>query len=239
MGANMTVGECIRANRKKMGLTQGQLAQLLGVSVQAVSKWETDGGMPDVSLIVPLANAMHISTDELLCNRDRRADVEARWQTALRVYGDMSEGLHAVTEACLAEFPTDAAFLYRFAAEESVLADSAEDERVRDRRLGSALWHIEQLLKQESSDEAAKELQVILYAKLGQYDRAVRLAYLCENSDRALKYCLQGEALRRHRQKLIEKKLCELVSEVCWHDSARCGQVENALRQALAEQIDL
>lgn len=231
----MTIGECIRFYRKKQNMTQGQLAEALCVSVQAVSKWETDAGMPDVSQIIPLARELHITTDELLGNRDRRKELEDLWVTALREYGDASAEVHAVTRAALAEFPKDKTFLYRFAIEESRLAESATDERVRDRHLGSALWHIEQLLKLDDSDEVAKETQVILHAKLGQYDRAVRLAYLCQNSDRALKYCLQGEALRKHREKLIEKKMHDLVGEVCWERNDRRQEIESILRRALAE----
>ena len=222
----MTVGESIRLHRKKQNLTQGQLAALLSVSVQAVSKWETDAGLPDVSLIIPLASALHITTDELLCNRNRNT---------LRAYGEMSAELHAVTEAALAEFPKDQTFLYRFAVEEEWLAERATDERERDRRLGSALWHIEQLLKIDETDEVAKEMRVRLHAALGQYDRAVRLAYLCADSDRALKYCLQGDALQRHRERLIQKRMHELIGEVCWRNGDKYMEVETVLQKALAD----
>ena len=61
----MTIGQNIKKYRKEQGLTQKELAEILGVSVQAVSKWETDTGAPDISLIVPLATALDISTDAL------------------------------------------------------------------------------------------------------------------------------------------------------------------------------
>ena len=62
----MTTGQTIRLYRKEKGLTQSELAELIGVSMQAVSKWETDAGMPDISQIVPLAKVMNVSTDKLL-----------------------------------------------------------------------------------------------------------------------------------------------------------------------------
>lgn len=62
----MTIGETIKFYRKEKDLTQGQLAELIGVSTQAVSKWETDTGMPDISQIVPLAKVLEVSTDKLL-----------------------------------------------------------------------------------------------------------------------------------------------------------------------------
>lgn len=62
----MTTGQTIKLYRKEKGFTQGQLAELIGVSSQAISKWETDSGMPDICQIVPLAKVLEISTDKLL-----------------------------------------------------------------------------------------------------------------------------------------------------------------------------
>ena len=62
----MSVGQIIKFYRKEKGFTQGELAEIIGVSVQAVSKWETDSGMPDISQIVPLAKALNVSTDTIL-----------------------------------------------------------------------------------------------------------------------------------------------------------------------------
>ena len=64
----MTFGEVVRAERIKKGLTQEKLGELLGVSSQAVSKWETTTCYPDAELLVPLANALDISLDALFRN---------------------------------------------------------------------------------------------------------------------------------------------------------------------------
>ena len=61
----MSIGQNIKKYRKEKGYTQSELADLIGVSVQAVSKWETDTGAPDISQVVPLASALDISTDAL------------------------------------------------------------------------------------------------------------------------------------------------------------------------------
>ena len=62
----MTMGKKIRALREKEGLTQEQLAEKLGVSPQAVSKWENDQSCPDISILPELAKILGVSTDELL-----------------------------------------------------------------------------------------------------------------------------------------------------------------------------
>ncbi len=75
----MTTGQTIKLYRKEKGLTQGQLAELIGVSTQAISKWETDAGMPDISQIVPLAKVLETSTDKLLgyTNEDFERQLQA------------------------------------------------------------------------------------------------------------------------------------------------------------------
>ncbi len=60
-----TMGEIIKRLRKERGLTQEELAQKTGVTFQAVSKWENDLGMPDISQVVPLASIFDVSTDVL------------------------------------------------------------------------------------------------------------------------------------------------------------------------------
>lgn len=61
----ISLGENIKAARKKMGLTQEELASQIGVTSQAVSRWESGAGMPDVSMIVPIARVLCVSTDAL------------------------------------------------------------------------------------------------------------------------------------------------------------------------------
>ena len=59
-------GTTIKTLREKKRLTQTELAELLGVSSKAVSKWETAKGLPDISLIEPLSQALSVSVMELM-----------------------------------------------------------------------------------------------------------------------------------------------------------------------------
>lgn len=61
-----SIGKTIKELRKCRNFTQEELAEKLGVSAQAVSKWENETGMPDLSQIVPLAHVFGVSTDTLL-----------------------------------------------------------------------------------------------------------------------------------------------------------------------------
>lgn len=69
----MTTGQKIQALRKGRGLTQEQLAARLGVSRQAVSRWELDETLPDTQNLLPLKEALGVSIDMLL---DSAQDLE-------------------------------------------------------------------------------------------------------------------------------------------------------------------
>ena len=61
-----TLGKRITEYRKKYNMTQEQLAEAMGVSSQAVSKWENDISCPDISMLPKLSELFHVSVDELL-----------------------------------------------------------------------------------------------------------------------------------------------------------------------------
>ena len=64
--ATMNIGNNIAVLRKKKGITQEELANELGVSAQAVSKWENNSSCPDVSLLTKIADYFGVSVDALL-----------------------------------------------------------------------------------------------------------------------------------------------------------------------------
>lgn len=59
-------GVAVKQLRERKGLTQADLADLIGVSSKTVSKWETARGLPDISLLGPLARALGVSVPELM-----------------------------------------------------------------------------------------------------------------------------------------------------------------------------
>lgn len=62
---SLSMGQIIKKLRKERNLTQEELADQLNVTFQAISKWENETGMPDISQIVPLASVFGVSTDVL------------------------------------------------------------------------------------------------------------------------------------------------------------------------------
>ena len=61
-----SMGKRIMSLRKEKGLTQEQLAEMLNISAQAISKWENDVSCPDISVLPKLSEVLGTTTDELL-----------------------------------------------------------------------------------------------------------------------------------------------------------------------------
>ncbi len=96
---SLSMGHIIKDLRKKKGFTQEELAERLGVTYQAISKWENETGMPDISQVVPLASIFGVSTDVLFGIADTTENEEA-WkivQHANRIekYGEVETYLTA------------------------------------------------------------------------------------------------------------------------------------------------
>ena len=80
----MEFSERLKRYRKARQLTQQELADLLGVSNKSVSRWESGGGYPDVALLAPLARALGVTVDALLCDEPPiRTLNTADWQNLL------------------------------------------------------------------------------------------------------------------------------------------------------------
>ena len=66
----------ISKRRKDLGLTQHQLAEKLNVSDKVISKWETGRSLPDTSLLLPLAETLQITLDELMGGDDTADEID-------------------------------------------------------------------------------------------------------------------------------------------------------------------
>lgn len=86
------MGQYIAQCRKKRGMNQKELANLLYVTEQAVSRWERGVGYPEITLLIPLAQALHVSVVELMEGRDLEDKVEKQTvEHSLTYY--MAQGL--------------------------------------------------------------------------------------------------------------------------------------------------
>lgn len=95
---NETMGNRISRYRKDKGMTQEELAEKMGVSSQAVSKWENDASCPDISLLPQLCRLLGITTDELLTGKANEVKLltpserKSLDELTLRVYVTSADG---------------------------------------------------------------------------------------------------------------------------------------------------
>ena len=95
----MSIGSNIKKYSHDMGMTQEELAGILCITSQAVSKWESGAGLPDITQVIPLAQALNVSTDALFgFNTDsydmKLAEEVNKKANALRDSGDPAHGAY-------------------------------------------------------------------------------------------------------------------------------------------------
>jgi len=107
---NIYINENIKKLRREKNITQEKLAEYLNVSTQAVSKWERNETMPDITMIVPIASYFNVSTDELLgvdaAKNEARIQEYLKENDILLVGGKWEEAKELITKAHK-EFPND------------------------------------------------------------------------------------------------------------------------------------
>ncbi len=167
----MTIGESIRYHRKRLKLTQAELAGRLNVTAQAVSRWENDTGLPDITMAVPLARALGTTTDELLRFGERYQEFEALWGQTLKTCGDDPEKLLPVSLAALKEFPYDKIFLFRTAINMERLAEAVGDPKLSSSYIGQALVHARLYWEMDPESRTAKDYYQHLKEKVTYNER--------------------------------------------------------------------
>lgn len=126
-------GATIKKLREARGLTQLQLADKIGVTAKAVSKWETAKGLPDISLIEPLGRALGVSVMELMSgntvtNKNASSNILLSKLYVCPVCGNIIHTTGAAVISCcgISLPPLEAEELD---GEHSVSIESVEDER--------------------------------------------------------------------------------------------------------------
>ena len=110
----LNIGETIKRLRKERDITQEELAEILGVTCQSVSRWEKNSCYPDIELIPTIASFFNISTDKLM-GVDEAAEKKAveqylnNFQTAISI-GNIDNCIR-IARAGVAEFPNNYALL--------------------------------------------------------------------------------------------------------------------------------
>lgn len=177
----------IKADRKRLGMTQEQLAEVLNVSVGTVSKWESGSSVPDIEMIVELADFFQESVDVLLGYqwRHRSAGQTVEYLRTLRMEHQYEEGKAEIRKA-LQKFPNQIEILYEcgeFLYDSAVRHTKPGADKPKEEVgecLGQALdvfRKVAQLLEKEDNS-AVNSVKVhqkigIIYGILGQKEEAI------------------------------------------------------------------
>ena len=197
------IGEKIKELRARDGRTQNDLATAIGVSCQAVSRWEANGGYPDMEIIPAIANYFHVTIDELYgYHGDREEKIREILNKArdmlsneryIRQKGSMSEKVGECVQmlrSAAEEFPSESEILLQLARAlyrwgwHKYGAKWDEENNCEDSEYNSqniywqeALHTYEKLLKITPSSETAILDVVSLYREMGEYEKAKALAH--------------------------------------------------------------
>jgi len=130
-----TLGMMISSLRKERGMTQLELAEKMGVTDKAVSKWERDLSFPDINSIPKLAEIFEVSVDELMQVKSETKDnigknkVEEIVDTALKGIG-LAMGIAVTVLSVLGELDTNSAFVMLGIGLASISISSLKDNQV-------------------------------------------------------------------------------------------------------------
>ena len=228
------IGQRIKEHRKKNDLTQERLADYLGVTDKAVSKWECGITTPDLALIIPLTKILHVSADELLGGKPEEKDAR---RTEFDKYCDnywrydMEEGYQLALQA-VAEYPEDHKYLAWLASLEMILAYNSKYKEDPTESYSSEM--IDRAIRRNNIViEECKETQIrekaiwntmLCYKKMNQYEEALKYAEMfpIEKSITrgcAMEMCLQGEKRIAQLQRNALgglRDFCHLLSNIYW-----------------------
>ncbi len=211
------LGEKIKELRKRDGRKQEDLANALGVTAQAVSRWEANGGYPDMGMIPAIANYFHITIDELFgYNNDRNIKIKNYVQKADKLLGgndgDITECIRIMRKA-LEEFPAEPE-LEMCLAHGLRLKGFKEGERP-NMYLEEAAALYEKLLKWDGNTIISL---LDTYSLMGEYEKAEKKAMeqtmVRMSREVLLATILEGEKGEKYRGEAVLALLHELKNAV-------------------------
>ena len=196
---NLRIGENLKRLRREKDLTQEELAAHLGISFQAISKWERGESYPDITILPALSNYFKISIDELVGMEEiRRTEeyekINEKWLKN-RNANKHKENVKLMKDS-LKFFPNDALLLVQLSSSLERL-DGTDKEKTQYLRESIAVQ--EQILRGEDSEVRNATLYNICFAywKNGEPEKAInqakKLSNFYKSRENALVYFLDGD----------------------------------------------
>lgn len=199
---NIKIGEKIKDLRKKADVKQERFAEYLGVTAQAVSKWEVEGSYPDIELLPSIANFFNISIDELMCfdvmKNQEKIDMIIKQAGPERSKNWFDGTIIEMLRNAVQEFPNNYDLLYCLA---KTLCFTKKPEEEKHKNLRESISICTRILGDCTDDGLRfRSLQVLAraYKDIGEKEKAVetanRLPLARDSRDMVLPEILDGEA---------------------------------------------
>ena len=231
------IGDKIRELRRRDGRKQEDLANALGVTNQAVSRWEANGGYPDMEMLPAIANYFHVSIDELFgYSKDREEKLKSildRAEKALNEQGDMTDCVEMLREAA-DEFPTEPGILIKLGYALSLqgwkkygarcYTKDGSDYSHEDTEYNSKneYWQeevkvFEKVLTMDiptGDREVIVMMLIVVYAQMGYNDKAKELANKQNSLIMSRELLLYKATASEERDKYLGEAVISLLTEL-------------------------
>ncbi len=176
-----TIGNIIRELRCSRNLTQEQLAENLNITAQAISKWENNIGMPDISQVVPIAHFFGVSTDVLFGVATDKITNEVQSLIDTTTSKETLGEEYALLKEALKAYPGDIRLLLELlSCGECLIADGDTVKEPERTEVFAECERAGKLILSYSKDlnilQAATEWLIKLYCEIGDVDKATALS---------------------------------------------------------------
>ena len=173
----LSIGEVIYKLRKEKGVTQENLANAVGVSVAAVSKWESKSSYPDITILPSIARYFNTTIDNLLNYEMKISNEEVMklMKECARVFEkDSAENGMKLCESYIRKYPNSMFLKFRVGSLYMMSLPSAKNEEESEIMVDKAinLLEISSNSEEQEISETSKYVLSTLYTMKNQYDKA-------------------------------------------------------------------
>jgi len=241
MNNNLNIGNKIAEYRREKGVTQEQLADYVGVSVAAVSKWETNQSYPDITLLPSIADFFEVTIDSLLDymitdKQEKYKQIRDSIQEPV-LNGDYNAVLPVTLEA-LKKYPNDFELLEITGR---MLSSKSWTSETKEQDLKDAVYYLERALKCAETKEELKYQRIwikksisYVYEYMGDIDTALKK--LCEINESG---AFDFEIARVKYKKGEKKEAARLLQVKLWDMAFNFWMVAGKLAQWYEEEGNL
>ena len=234
----INIGNNLKRLRKQREITQEDLANFIGVSFQAISKWERNEGYPDITTLPVIANFFGVSLDELvgmdeIKNESKLCEIKEKHRE-LASNGKIAEDIVLLREA-VQIFPNDYWLLAELACFLDGFGDT-EEEKTKNRN--EAIKISERIIEFCMDTEIRSNVQCNVCFTLwrnGEKERAIELAKklpgIYKTREMTLNSFLSGNEKVEECQTTIQK--------LCWAFWAQIKQLSETVHYTSTEKIEL